>query len=104
MAAVEHFVDPNMMAFMVRVAGVMAYYVSSAAMPEMLAVATSVAGLVEEEMARLRLWLVMGDMDCAKRLGRCSQAWIHSERRCAGNRRLPASCHLLRKRKDWTTT
>ena len=72
MAAVEHFVDPNVMAFMVCVADVMDYYVSSAAMPEMLAVATSVAGLVEEEMARLRLWLVMADMDCAKRPGRRS--------------------------------
>ena len=72
MVAVEHFVDPNVLAFMARVAGVMDYYVSLAAMPEMLAAATSVAGQVEEEMARLRLWLVMADMDCAKRPGRRS--------------------------------
>ena len=94
------------MAFLARVAGGMDHYasLSTSTMPEEVAAAVGAAELVEEEMARLRLWLVMADMDCAKRPGWRSQAWIRSERRCTGNRRPPASRHLLRKRKDRTTT
>jgi len=71
MAAVEHVVDPNVMAFLARVAGEMDHYasLSTSTMPEEVAAAVGAAELVEEEMATLRLWLVMAAMDCAKRPG-----------------------------------
>lgn len=78
MAAVEHVVDPNVMAFLTRVADEMDYYASSSvdggggggpAVPEEVAAAAGAAELVEEEMVRLRLWLLMAAMDCTKRPG-----------------------------------
>ncbi|KAG2585202.1 hypothetical protein PVAP13_6KG378000 [Panicum virgatum] len=69
MAAVEHVVDPSVMAFLARVAGEMDCYASSAVVPEEVAAAAGAAEVVEEEMVRLRLWLVMAAMDCAKRPG-----------------------------------
>ena len=52
MAAVEHVVDPKVMAFLARVAGEMDCHASSSAMPEEVAAAAAAAAELVEEMVR----------------------------------------------------